>query len=1055
LVANLGGIHATIHAIATNNNLTSSSGLANKGLVRASGGKVAEGTIADVESASVSVITNRVIDSVSASSILGTSVVGARVIVLTVRGLKNTSSLGNLASNRCAHVGSGEVGAIIQSVDTHVSLWASWVAAILGTDILVVAIRDLNNASSVDTALGMARINSDTRLGNEVAGWGTSNIRATVVGASVVIIANVGGHGTVSSIANLGVANIGGLAKGVVLANTGETRINSAWVTIVAVKGGNQASLNGITVGKVTGIGGIARDGVVFANGSTGGTNARISCANIAVIASNWFSDTSVVLANLWVARIGQGTGNVAARQARVGSIVFADTQVAAIDCAWITIITVHWVVFASLAVHTRIDGAKIIVSAVDGDEITFARNGVTSVVGASVGVIANHCRVYATSERVARILGASKTIIATDGSIIASTISRIARIVGAFVVVIANNGGSEDARSVNGSASHRETEVGDHRCAIHFGAGDWVAALGAISDGLMFASSGGIARVGGTIILVVAAHGLVDTTALCITTVGSASVAIIARAGDVCVDTTLGSIASIRGTSVTVIAITGGMNATSGVAARIEGASVEVIAVDEGVEAALNLIARILSTGQVVIARSRSVSATTVGVARIYGTSVIVIASAGDVQVLASLGGITRILSTSVAVVARGGDKLATSGVGAAILGASIAVIATCQVVPATVDFVAEIVGALVAIIAVDGGVLATSGAVARVQGTGVAIVAIYFEVSATSKGTATIGGTGIIIVAINGLMGTTRFCGTRIQGTGVGVIAADGNVQATLDNVARILGAGIAIITVEGGVLATESGIARILGASVGIIAIGLDGVASGGLVAIGNIALVTRACDGAVETSGGVVATIIGASIGIIATNFRVLATTSNRGVVTILTCASIAIITRDVGVLAANVGRNQDGTLIQSARVGISASFNVGGGTARLSVTFTDIAPIVVCALNGNGGGNFDFRGDGVSLAIEEVETVVGTLGKSHIIDADGGRLFGVDTTNINHQTVVEVHPHIIITNETEEFTTLVGKTSVDFHAISEVVGFLVVTGIGVILETFAV
>jgi len=125
LVANLGGIHATIHAIATNNDLTSSSGLANKGLVRTSGGKVAVGTIADVESASVSVIANRVIDSVSASSILGTSVVGARVVVLTVGDLKNTSSLSNLASNRCTHVGSGEVGAIIQSVDTLVSLRAS------------------------------------------------------------------------------------------------------------------------------------------------------------------------------------------------------------------------------------------------------------------------------------------------------------------------------------------------------------------------------------------------------------------------------------------------------------------------------------------------------------------------------------------------------------------------------------------------------------------------------------------------------------------------------------------------------------------------------------------------------------------------------------------------------------------------------------------------------------------------------------------------------------------------------------------------------------------
>jgi hypothetical protein len=68
----------------------------------------------------------------------------------------------------------------------------------------------------------------------------------------------------------------------------------------------------------------------------------------------------------------------------------------------------------------------------------------------------------------------------------------------------------------------------------------------------------------------------------------------------------------------------------------------------------------------------------------------------------------------------------------------------------------------------------------------------------------------------------------------------------------------------------------------------------------------------------------------------------------------------------------------------------ASSNIGGGTTRLSISVANIAPIIICALDGNGSSNLNFRCNGMSLAIEEIKTIVVTLGKIHIIKADRRR-----------------------------------------------------------------
>jgi hypothetical protein len=48
------------------------------------------------------------------------------------------------------------------------------------------------------------------------------------------------------------------------------------------------------------------------------------------------------------------------------------------------------------------------------------------------------------------------------------------------------------------------------------------------------------------------------------------------------------------------------------------------------------------------------------------------------------------------------------------------------------------------------------------------------------------------------------------------------------------------------------------------------------------------------------------------------------------------------------------------------------------------------------------------------------------------------LDGVNSSQVDHQTVIEVNPHIIISLEAKDLTSLVRETTVDLKAISVVV-----------------
>jgi hypothetical protein len=111
---------------------------------------------------------------------------------------------------------------------------------------------------------------------------------------------------------------------------------------------------------------------------------------------------------------------------------------------------------------------------------------------------------------------------------------------------------------------------------------------------------------------------------------------------------------------------------------------------------------------------------------------------------------------------------------------------------------------------------------------------------------------------------------------------------------------------------------------------------------------------------------------------------------------------------------------------------------------LTSSITHAAPIIICALDGNGGGNLYLRGNSVSFAIEEIKTIVVSRGKAHRIYTNTGGQIGVHSSNINHQLVVEVHPHIVITLKLEELTSLVSKTSVNLHAEGKIVNLTILT-----------
>jgi hypothetical protein len=291
-----------------------------------------------------------------------------------------------------------------------------------------------------------------------------------------------------------------------------------------------------------------------------------------------------------------------------------------------------------------------------------------------------------------------------------------------------------------------------------------------------------------------------------------------------------------------------------------------------------------------------------------------------------------------------------------------------------------------------------------------------------------------------------------TGIRGASVAIIAINGEVLATKGWVASIVRAIIACTANNGSVLATKSVAAGSLSASVGSIASLSHSVATGSSIAIRNIAFVSTASEGSMVASGRVGASVGSASITIVAIQSGVYATS---GGIARINGANVSVIARSVSVGATDIGGNQNGT--GSVKTGIVIGItrgDIGSSTTGLTVSIANTAPIVICALDGNRGSDLDFRQNGVSFAIEEIETVVVSFGEAHSIDFNASSKIGVNTTEIDHQLIVKENPHVIISLEIEELASLVSKTSMDVHAIGKIVEFTILS-FSVIVPSYAI
>jgi len=109
---------------------------------------------------------------------------------------------------------------------------------------------------------------------------------------------------------------------------------------------------------------------------------------------------------------------------------------------------------------------------------------------------------------------------------------------------------------------------------------------------------------------------------------------------------------------------------------------------------------------------------------------------------------------------------------------------------------------------------------------------------------------------------------------------------------------------------------------------------------------------------------------------------------------------------------------------------------------LTVSIAHVAPIVVRAVELEGGGQLDIGPKGMTLAPEEIEPVVVPSGKtergSNCIPRERAWFRGVHATKIKSELIVDEYEHIIVTKEVEGFTSIVGKSSVSFVTEMEVV-----------------
>jgi hypothetical protein len=230
----------------------------------------------------------------------------------------------------------------------------------------------------------------------------------------------------------------------------------------------------------------------------------------------------------------------------------------------------------------------------------------------------------------------------------------------------------------------------------------------------------------------------------------------------------------------------------------------------------------------------------------------------------------------------------------------------------------------------------------------------------------------------------------------------------------------------------------VAYVNSASIVIIAIlGGGNTLTVSRVARGDIALISASEGiGGEDASGTIVASISCAGIVIIANGGG--HSTSSCGVATSYETLVGGAVSTDINVLATSLRGNQHGTQVLSASIVVVTQRSIRCRAATLSITLTNITPIVVSASNLNRGSELKIGSGSVSFAVEEIESVVGTDGQSHIIDGNGTTEGSVNTSQINHQFGIEVYPQVIISSEREDLSTLVREMSVNLKTEGEVV-----------------
>jgi hypothetical protein len=140
----------------------------------------------------------------------------------------------------------------------------------------------------------------------------------------------------------------------------------------------------------------------VRAMGNSSNITARVSSANVAIVAVHRGISTRSIHTHLRIANIGHIASQIAACKTAGGRIIVASSTRTGVYSAWISVVTIHLRMLATSSVNTSIDGARIGVGTVDGDKVATATSGIARVSGTSVRIITNDIRMFTSKDSIA-----------------------------------------------------------------------------------------------------------------------------------------------------------------------------------------------------------------------------------------------------------------------------------------------------------------------------------------------------------------------------------------------------------------------------------------------------------------------------------------------------------------------------------------------------------------------------------------------------------------------------------------------------------------------------